>query len=636
MSSGGNDPFDRLMKQSSSGVSDEDVDDGINMMGNMSASRLLSGDPFDASEGSMGDLDMDDLESDDILRSSPSAARRGSLGGSGGLGGFHPVEAPSLDDTNQRQNQSNNSNGGPQPQMAPSWNNMASAGMHMNNNNNFGNQGSGTQNATFGSFQQMNNNSNTYGNSAQADVLDAAPLNLSLGGGGGSGGGGNMMKNMMQRKPSASKLLGNSAHRSSNMTSSKMKSNMSDGMLARALKAKYNQAPYGTGPRLAGSGNSSQRLRNSISSAAIRNRLSNSGLNRMGSRNGSALFGSSSQMSRLDEVEREAGGKGGGQNASWGNPGVGQRKPNSALMNALLGAKKNAIIEMSPNSSTSSNMLQQEDSGSRTSIQDFLAKSRDQARALSRQTSDRSLTTGGSKVDVSSLLPPEHAARNADGGNKSGNSSTNTDDSLLHQSCRLYATTPAVIESAIAMDPSAVRKTNPQQGYGYPINIAIKNKATLEVLKLLIQAGPDVLVEKDGNDGAGSLGIAVTLKSPVDVIRLILAGNSASAQVQDRRANYPVHTAVSSGLPLDIVTLIVRAYPEGLKKRNFHGLTPLEISQRSTRCPEEVMHFLQNATISGIEDGAQFIDNHKAPPKATPQQQQEIDFDAMMRTLGNL
>ena len=607
------DLFEKMMKQSTS--SDGGDDD---LLGNVSASKLLMSDPFEASEGSLGDLDMDDLESDDILKSSKNSSNNSINSG------FHPVTAASLDSRNANVNTGNATWNNINPGMTAS----ADGGMQMGNAA-FGSQGS-SQNATFSSISNqatMGFEGPAAAQSSSSELFGAAPLNLSLG-----------MENQtsatMQRKTSRTSLL-NAANK---QPGSKMRSNMSDGMLARALKAKYNQTPYANS-RLAGSGNSSTRLRNSISSVAIRNRISNNGLNRIGSRNGSALFGSQSQMSRLDEVERK-GGKGGGQNATWGANS--QRKPNSALFNALLGSKKNSIPDQQsaiPN--PSSNPLLQNSSGSRSSIQDFLAKSRDQARSLSRQPSDASLSQQmGATVDVSSLLPPEHAARSKMDNTQSSGANVNMstgEDSLLHQSCRLYPTTPAVIESAIQMDPAAVRKTNPQQGYGYPINIAIKNKANLDVLKLLIRAGPDILVQKDGNDGASSLGIAVALKSPADVVRLLLAGNNATASVQDRRANYPIHTAVSSGLSLEIVTLIVRAYPEGLKKRNFHGLTPLEISQRSTRCPEEVMHFLQTATFSGIEDGAQFIDNHKAPPQErTPKANEDEDFDMMMRTLNNL
>ena len=194
-------------------------------------------------------------------------------------------------------------------------------------------------------------------------------------------------------------------------------------------------------------------------------------------------------------------------------------------------------------------------------------------------------------------------------------------ESLLHQSCRLYPTTDAVVESALRIDPDAVRRavaTAVEQGnsqkpgnvYGYPINVALTHGGSMGVLKMLAEAGPDVLIQKDGTDGSGSLGIALSIKCPLEVVNLLVQANPNCARVADRRGNYPLHIAVSQGLSLAIVRRIVALYPKAQEMRNFHSNTPLDIAQRSTRCPEEVMNFLQSSAYSKLENYADHIDQN--------------------------
>jgi len=277
--------------------------------------------------------------------------------------------------------------------------------------------------------------------------------------------------------------------------------------------------------------------------------------------------------------------------------------------------------------------------GSRTSMQDLLRLSKEQsktqsalrqssAQSLAKQTSSQSLKGSNEKMDVSSLLPPHHAMMGLSIGSshipspKIGNmeakfSSPNSPlasnsmdtTSLLHQSCRLYPKTAAVVESALRMDPLAIRKAVPitsengqtKKGYGYPVNLAITNDGSLEVIKMLIEAGPDVLVQKDGTDGSGSLGIALLNNVDIQVIEMLLQANPACVQIADRRGNYPLHVAVSNGLPFQLVRRLHSSYPKALQMRNFHSQTPLDIAQRSTRCSEEVMNFLQKNAFASLD-----------------------------------
>jgi hypothetical protein len=259
-----------------------------------------------------------------------------------------------------------------------------------------------------------------------------------------------------------------------------------------------------------------------------------------------------------------------------------------------------------------------------------------------KQASNQSLKEMPKKMDVSSLLPPQHTGF----GNKKGglNNSNHAKappnpqqsapapdpatlggggnfetSSLLHQSCRLYPTTAPVVESALRIDPEAIRRAVPvtletgqtkksQNVYGYPVNVAMTHRASMEVLKMLVEAGPDVLCQKDGTDGSGSLGIALCNKCDVAVLNLLIQANPLCVSVSDRRGNYPLHVAVNHGFPIEVVKRLYIMHPKALQMKNFHSETPLDIAQRSTRCSEEVMNFLQSTAFTPLESTAHHLD----------------------------
>jgi hypothetical protein len=177
---------------------------------------------------------------------------------------------------------------------------------------------------------------------------------------------------------------------------------------------------------------------------------------------------------------------------------------------------------------------------------------------------------------------------------------------LLHQACKLYAQTETVIQSALLGDPSGIRRQFPGEGYSYPINIALEHKATVEVLQLLCDADPSILVERD--KGRCSLAIALQEKYDMDVVSLILHANPDVVRVSDRRHNYPLHTAAVYGSSLPIIKLLCCTYPNAIRKKNFHGQTPLDIASRSSICSDEVIDYLQHVAFGALEDYALHLD----------------------------
>ena len=66
----------------------------------------------------------------------------------------------------------------------------------------------------------------------------------------------------------------------------------------------------------------------------------------------------------------------------------------------------------------------------------------------------------------------------------------------------------------------------------------------------------------------------------------------------------------SNGLPFHLVKRLHAIYPKALQMRNFHSQTPLDIAQRSTRCSEEVMNYLQSTAFLPLEHNANHLDQH--------------------------
>lgn len=341
---------------------------------------------------------------------------------------------------------------------------------------------------------------------------------------------------------------------------------------------------------------------------------------------------SSPHMSAVGEVGNSSESDVGNANASWYRGSGSQNK----LKKNFIDGPDNRIYSVPPvKSSNMHDLLLQSKAQCRSQ---FLLR-QSSAHSLSKRNSFQSIKYAIEKVDVSSLLPAkrytnsrsasrrwsfpnvasttsksEHTMNSKRVGEDQVQTSDNDGignmtDSLLHEACRLFPNSDAVVETALRVDPDAIRRsvvfTNDHDGdshqktnsskYGYPINLALTHGANEKILKLLAQSGSDVLALKDGTNGGASLGIALASKQcNLVIVDLLLTANKMCARISDRRGNYPLHVAVSYGISVDIVMRLYAAYPEAQGMRNFHSQTPLDIAIQSTRCPEEVIDFLRS------------------------------------------
>ena len=374
-----------------------------------------------------------------------------------------------------------------------------------------------------------------------------------------------------------------------------MKHSKSDGLLTFALKAKYRKSSF------------------------------------QGSQN------TSFSMNEMGGEDIPASGK---ANASWNNsPG----SP-SQTHDSVNGRNNRRYSLPSGKSSSMHDLLRQ--SKAKCKSQSLLRQS--SAQSLSKRNSFQSINFVNDKLDVSSLMPAKQYSKSRSSSSgwffpnvatpamkarisknpmlvdgrllKSPNHSMDEmTDSLLHDACRLFPNSDTVVETALRMDPDAVRRSVIFTGdkdrdnhiYGYPINLALTHGAGEEMLQLLAQSGPDVLVLKDGSDCGASLGIALSSKTcTLATVELLLSANDKCAQIADRRGNYPLHVAVRYGFPVDLVMRLYAAYPKAQGMRNFHSQTPLDIAIQVSQCPEEVTDFLRSVSCQ-TSSPDHIIDNTK-------------------------
>lgn len=207
---------------------------------------------------------------------------------------------------------------------------------------------------------------------------------------------------------------------------------------------------------------------------------------------------------------------------------------------------------------------------------------------------------------------------------------TPTPPPLLHRLCQAFPTNVSVIQTALMLEPEAVRQAvslpvlstskdrygngkiwsfkapafkstkkghmnkTKRRDYQYPVNIAINNGASCEVIQVLASAAPEVLIKPEGAQGLTTIQLALQ-KEPKNykLMEVLLQANPAVATIPTIHQNTLLHLACQRACPLAMVQAFYRANPKALHHRNFHGETPVILAQRTLCCPEDVLNYLQ-------------------------------------------
>ncbi len=133
-----------------------------------------------------------------------------------------------------------------------------------------------------------------------------------------------------------------------------------------------------------------------------------------------------------------------------------------------------------------------------------------------------------------------------------------------------------------------------RESYTYPLSMAFEKGFNATVIKSLIDADKTIMARKDGLEQEGSLHILLKQQgNNTTTVDAILVANPSSVQVEDRHFNTPLHVACRSGASMHVIRHIWVMYPGALAKRNFQGLTPLDVARTNAHmCSDEVAYFL--------------------------------------------
>jgi hypothetical protein len=190
------------------------------------------------------------------------------------------------------------------------------------------------------------------------------------------------------------------------------------------------------------------------------------------------------------------------------------------------------------------------------------------------------------------------------------------DPSVLHRACSQKKLSLEIVKGILREDPWAAGRQQTlfteakvynylsyrletktvRESYTFALNLALENQVDLTVVKSLIEADKTVLSKKDGLEKEGSLHVALKQKQAnISTVDAIILANPSSVQVEDRHFNTPLHIACRSAASMDVIRHLWILYPEALFKRNFNGLTPLDLARNNgIMCSNEVSNFLWN------------------------------------------
>jgi hypothetical protein len=174
----------------------------------------------------------------------------------------------------------------------------------------------------------------------------------------------------------------------------------------------------------------------------------------------------------------------------------------------------------------------------------------------------------------------------------------------LHISSCLSFVTVGEIQDLLLVDPEAIRRpvNTPGEKYKYPLNLAIHNNASADVIRLLLEADPTVTSLPDGDENQGSLHILLhQQRKRNDILPLVdsfLLAHPIGAQIQDKKGCVPLHTAVYHQAELDTVRHLVMVYPEALQMQNRCQQTPVAMAmQLHAICSDTVATFLSESLL---------------------------------------
>lgn len=154
-------------------------------------------------------------------------------------------------------------------------------------------------------------------------------------------------------------------------------------------------------------------------------------------------------------------------------------------------------------------------------------------------------------------------------------------DRLLKQDPQSVSRSVKIETSKPVMDPLSRTMVTKlvREPYTYPLHLAILNKASPQVIEMLIDAAPSVLLVRDGAMKETPLCVLLKLSPDVKLVDMMLLKEPKCVFLRDRHDNTALHVACSRGVSTDVLRHLRILYPKALDRINLHGKTPLKLAQ---------------------------------------------------------
>lgn len=178
---------------------------------------------------------------------------------------------------------------------------------------------------------------------------------------------------------------------------------------------------------------------------------------------------------------------------------------------------------------------------------------------------------------------------------------------LLHLACKHCPQNLDTIKLLIELNPFAVNectgcklplkndhKYESSKG-AYPIQIALKNGASLGVIQLLAKTYSDILLKMD-EFGHNSLHIALKQRLSIGFIHSIITCKPNILNFTDDSFNYALHNATRWRIDVCTIKYLIAMSPEATQLRNFDGRSPLDLAYMYG-CEDESILILEESTI---------------------------------------
>jgi ankyrin repeat protein len=166
----------------------------------------------------------------------------------------------------------------------------------------------------------------------------------------------------------------------------------------------------------------------------------------------------------------------------------------------------------------------------------------------------------------------------------------------LHIAC-LFKASPDVIQLLLEANPRAAEVQN---NYGQlPLYIACDNLASADIVRMLLVANPQA-ANSPNNHGSLPLHYACQNKAALAVIKMLLEVNPKAAEIQTNYGSLPLHLACDHQ-DHQVVRMLVNLYPNATKIRDKNGFLPLHYACRN-RASLEVMDLLVVAYPESVEE----------------------------------